>query len=212
MKYIKPVEGWLLVLRSRHLNNPSLVEELSKANHWGLPLVEDQEDRHTAGRALFEKMVTAGNVEAWGVLKRDAPAIPIPAPDLAAGKLDIWNRTIDCSNEVGRLLIYHNLSFSEEDILRQTEPGASAAEPEPKLKPAPLTKIRKACQDVYDKAERDGTPQPNNRRLPEHVMPILAAQGFITSKRKIENVGREFKHRRRPRGPTLANERRARGK
>jgi hypothetical protein len=85
--------------------------------------------------------------------------------------------------------------------------------PSKSLRPAPEAMIVKAIRSVYD-AIVPGAKPPNIRELPVLVQPILIEQGFTASARSIQEIGGadEFKGRRRPPGPTLTSERRARRK
>jgi hypothetical protein len=94
-------------------------------------------------------------------------------------------------------------------------PDASEGESQPsrsqvELKPASTAMINEAIRCAYDAAEAAGTKPPNIKELPAAVQPLLQQKGFFASKRRIMQLGEaeEFKRRRRPRGKTVASERR----
>jgi hypothetical protein len=77
------------------------------------------------------------------------------------------------------------------------------------LRPAPDETIRKAIEKLYNTKKAGGEKPPNVKELGSQVLPLLAAQGYTTSARRIEQIGGEaaFKRHRRKPGRTLRSER-----
>jgi len=78
-----------------------------------------------------------------------------------------------------------------------------------KPKPAPDSLIRQHIKLAYDTADSTGKKPPNIRELPDWVLPTLERDGYVTSKRRIEEIGTEddFKKCRRRSGLTWRAER-----
>jgi hypothetical protein len=70
--------------------------------------------------------------------------------------------------------------------------------------------INEAIKEEYDHAEKTGVKQPNVKQIVSPVQARLGAKGFHASGNYIQQIADapEHKARRRPRGRTVASEKR----
>jgi hypothetical protein len=70
--------------------------------------------------------------------------------------------------------------------------------------------IRDKVRLVYERAKAAGRDGSNLNKVPNEVQPLLEADGYEASKNSIKKIAceHEFKAFRRPRGRTIASERR----
>jgi hypothetical protein len=87
---------------------------------------------------------------------------------------------------------------------------AETREPTLSLKVASTRRIDETIRAVNDDAENNGNPAPNINKLAAEVQLRLRSEGYSAIIRTIRRVAQDPEHagRRRPRGKTLASERR----
>ncbi len=115
---------------------------------------------------------------------------------------------------------FHEVQINHQDLIKWIQRAKKADAivtellgPEgPKL--ASTRRIHETIRDVNDSAASKGEPAPNINRLSAEVQARLAQTGFRASVRKIREAAKAPEHalRRRPRGKTLASERRSKPK
>jgi hypothetical protein len=153
----------------------------------------------------------------WNPFAEGDTSAPLVLPDRRPVPPALWN--LD-SAEVRLLkgsvvfrtkkevLLYKSVRVCRADVEPIWPPASAPTPDEPKSEGVPRAIIYAAVQAAYDNA--DPTRPPNIKQLPAAVRPLLEQQGYCPSGREIENVGKEFKHRRRKPGRTIASELRAR--
>lgn len=115
---------------------------------------------------------------------------------------------------------YLHLRFDAKRVLKIWPPNALLPDKEIEIKsdartararkPAPDAIVDREITRVYDQCEQNKSKPPNVRELVHLVRLSLNGKGYHASGLKIQDIAKRDKHRarRRPRGVTLASERR----
>jgi hypothetical protein len=123
-----------------------------------------------------------------------------------------WPDTTKAANQLSRSPEELNpapMAIGTSRFNRPKGEGQPSSSPE-KLRKASVAMINETIRSECERGKAAGEYAPNINKMPAPVQFLLKQKGFYSSKRRIKELGGadEFKAFRRPRGQTIASERR----
>jgi hypothetical protein len=207
---LAPADSFRLLLAARYGKDSLKFADKIESYHWFYywkSLGTPASVYHSADRAIKRlcKHIKDGEIRLRGELATKDPPCDIDRADCLVGELHVFEQTLTIyAHGLTPARIYRRVYCVKSDVARiandisKERLGQRAIN---KLKQPSDSTIRNEIKSVYDDADK-GAARPNINELPDVVLPRLAKRGFITSVRRIRDIGREdqFKSRRGPRG------------